>query len=237
MRVGFYLADQNPHRDRTLGVTAYTAGLLQELQKSSALHLIALTSSSSYAPPAGVVSHRYAIRTDRSLARAAVDNFHPFLPSPEVDLWHYPKGHLPMLSRFRRPTIGTVHDVILQHYADRYPAARSRLAYGYWLAVLKRSIARLDFIVTVSEFSAAAIRSFCERHRLRCPPIRVTYEAAACNRQRLRKLSGVARADVSIGLVASLGRVLSPIAVPADPGLRRRIDNGRPALRSAGSAP
>ena len=179
MRIGFYVADQNPHRDRTLGVTGYSDGLIRELQKSRDLELIALTSRSSYSPGSEIVSRRLRFRTDRSLTRALVDNLHPLFARSDVDLWHYPKGHLPLLGRFRRPVVGTVHDVILQHYADHYPHARSRAAYGYWLTVLKRSIARFDRILTVSEFSRRAIMIFCERHQIKAPPIDVTYEGFA----------------------------------------------------------
>jgi glycosyltransferase involved in cell wall biosynthesis len=44
---------------------------------------------------------------------------------------------------------------------------------------LKRSISRFDLILTVSEFSKAAIIAFCARHGLVCPPIRVTFEGFA----------------------------------------------------------
>ena len=49
------------------------------------------------------------------------------------------------------------------------------MTFSYWLYVLKRSVPRFDLILTISEFSATAIREFCFRHRLACPPIRVTY--------------------------------------------------------------
>jgi glycosyltransferase involved in cell wall biosynthesis len=110
------------------------------------------------------------------VARLLVDHLHPLFRAPKVDLWHYPKGHLPLLCRFKSPVIGTVHDVILQHYVDKYPRDRSATAYRYWLAVLKRSISGFDSIVTVSRTSESAIRTFCDRHRLRCPSIYVTYE-------------------------------------------------------------
>ncbi len=105
-----------------------------------------------------------------------MDNFHRVFYRPDVDLWHYPKGHLPLAGNSRQARVGTIHDLIAQHCADQYPAARSGLAYRYWIAVLKRSIPRFDLILTVSEFSATAIRTFCERHRLVCPPVRVSYE-------------------------------------------------------------
>lgn len=176
MRIGFYLADQNPQRDRSLGITAYTDGLWSELKKQPELDLFALSSTSSYAPSDAYGQALIPIRTDRALARLAVDQLHPAFWRLTVDLWHYPKGFLPLFLRYRGPVVGTVHDLILQHYADHYPNARSRTAYAYWLAATKRSIARFDLIVTVSKVSETAIKEFCERHRLRCPPIHVTFE-------------------------------------------------------------
>jgi glycosyltransferase involved in cell wall biosynthesis len=111
-----------------------------------------------------------------------VDQFHTAAALPEVDIWHYPKGFLPLLSQPRGPVIGTVNDVILQFYADHYPAARSQLAYRYWLGMLRRSIPRFSHILTISQFSKKRIEEFCERHKLRCPPISVTYLARQWNR-------------------------------------------------------
>ncbi len=177
MRVGFYLADQNPHRDRSLGITSYTEGLLQQLQKRpQEISLLGLTSKSSYSPGTDIPGCRLPFRTDSGFGRLVADQFHPWLARSSVDLWHYPKGHLPLGMRYDKPLVGTVHDVILQYYADHYPRARSRAAYAYWLAVLRHSIPRFDLILTVSKFSERSIHEFCDRHGLRCPPIHVTYE-------------------------------------------------------------
>jgi glycosyltransferase involved in cell wall biosynthesis len=43
--------------------------------------------------------------------------------------------------------------------------------------MLKRSIERFDLILTISEFSKQRIVEFADRHRLRCPPVHVTYLA------------------------------------------------------------
>ncbi len=176
MRVGFYLADQNPQRDRTLGVTGYTDGLLRALQRHREIELAGLVSKGSFAPTSLAQRQTLPFSTAGAIGRILSDNFHPAVSHLQADVWHYPKGHLPVVRRFAAPCIGTVHDVILQHYADHYPGERPALAYTYWLGVLKRSIARFDSILTISQFSAQAIRKFCERHRLRCPPMEVTYE-------------------------------------------------------------
>jgi glycosyltransferase involved in cell wall biosynthesis len=177
LKVALYVADQNPHRDRTLGITGYTRGLITALQAQGGSALEVIHSASSYVPESGgIVKQRLPFRTDRAAGRLVADHLHPLFCRTDADLWHYPKGYLPLIKPRGRPVVGTVHDVILQHQADHYPRARSRLAYAYWLALMKRSIANFDLILTISEFSASSIRQLCERAGLRCPPIRVTYE-------------------------------------------------------------
>jgi len=178
MKIAVYVADQNPSRDRSLGITGYTDGLIHALARRQGIALIAVGSRSSYAPPAGegVEICRLPLPTHAAIGRLAADNLHPFICPTGTDLWHYPKGHLPLLGRSRKPVVGTVHDLIVQYGADHYPEARSRMAYDYWILVLKRSIPRFDVILTVSKFSEIAIRTFCDRYDLTCPPIWVSYE-------------------------------------------------------------
>src|SRR4051812_36079598 len=118
MNVAFYLADQNPQRDRSLGITGYTDGLLRALLARGDVGLAALTSASSYAPPAGVATRRLPFSTAGGGLRLVADNLHPLAAGIAADIWHYPKGHLPLTGRYRAPVVGTVHDLILQHYAD-----------------------------------------------------------------------------------------------------------------------
>lgn len=177
LRVTFYCADQNPHRDRSLGITGYTQGLLAELQRSHEVALRAVVSKSSAAPPAGIPTSRIPFATDWTLGRLLSDHLHPlFRRTERADLWHYPKGFLPLIARVDAPAVATVHDTILQHYADHYPGTRSRADFGYWLHMSRRSIASADLILTVSDFSRGAILAFAERHKLACPPVHVTYQ-------------------------------------------------------------
>jgi glycosyltransferase involved in cell wall biosynthesis len=175
MEALFYLADQNPHRDRSLGITEYSRGLISNLVTDHKVAVTVLTSKSAYQGENNIKSIALPFRTDRFPGRIAADFLHP-LWLPKSTLVHYPKGFLPAMRPKADLICGTVHDLILQHYADNYPHARSKFAYLYWLHILKQSITRFGLILTVSEFSAAAIRNFCSRHHLACPPIRVTYE-------------------------------------------------------------
>lgn len=179
MRVQFYVADQNPGRDRSRGITEYTHGLLDQLRLRDGIELSCLASRSSYRPTnAATRVHSLPFRTDHTAGRLLSDQLHPFLYRGDADLWHYPKGFLSWLWRPRTPTVGTVHDTILAFYAEHYPESRSRAAFAYWCDQLARSLARFDRVLTVSEFSKGAIQAFCERRRIRTPPIDVTYEGA-----------------------------------------------------------
>jgi glycosyltransferase involved in cell wall biosynthesis len=66
--------------------------------------------------------------------------------------------------------------------------------------VLRRSVARFDMILTVSGWSKRAILSFCERHRVTAPPIRVTYESIRTPPERAG--SGGNKRDVVVHLAS-----------------------------------
>jgi glycosyltransferase involved in cell wall biosynthesis len=180
MNICFYCADQNPHRDRSLGITNYTFSLLSHLLKSGEVSLQALASKSSVGLPAGISMTALPFRTDHTFGRLLADHLHPFLAYGVrgADLWHYPKGFLPLGPQVRKPKVGTIADTILQFYADNYPGFRSKAAYAYWIAMLKNAIVHFDLILTVSEFSKRSILEFAQRHRLKEPAVFVTYQGA-----------------------------------------------------------
>jgi len=175
--VCFYCADQNPPRDRSRGITFYTYGLLSHLRDAKSVELTALVSKSSFAIPDGIERLTLPFRTDHVAGRLLGDHFHPLIvPRDVAEIWHYPKGFLPAGLHVHARKVGTIADVMIQFDADHHPESRSKLAFTYWLWMLRHSIRTLDLILTVSEFSKRAILEFCDRHRLSCPPIIVTYE-------------------------------------------------------------
>src|SRR4051812_48796783 len=94
--VCFYCADQNPHRDRSRGITQYTYGLMSHLRDSPELTLKAMVSKSSFPVPTGISQIIFPLRTDRLLARLAADQLHPLFGSRgSAEVWHYPKGFIP----------------------------------------------------------------------------------------------------------------------------------------------
>ena len=173
--VCFYCADQNPARDRSRGITYYTDGLLTHLR--GVVRLKALVSKSSFHIPASIERIELPFRTNHLPGRLAADHLHPLIVGKQgAEIWHYPKGFLPLGPQVRAKKVGTVADVMLQYEADHYPDSRSKLAFAYWIGMLKNSLQHLDLVITVSEFSKQAIGEFCARHRLRPPPIVVTYQ-------------------------------------------------------------
>jgi glycosyltransferase involved in cell wall biosynthesis len=198
MRILFYVADQNPHRDRTLGITTYTRRLLRALEARPEVELAALASASSYRPEPPVHLHRVPLRTDRALGRLLVDHG-AALVRTGADLWHFPKGHLPAF-RPRKPCVGTVHDTILMHYAEHYPETRSALAFAYWTRVLLASIRRLDLVCTGSYHARGQIEGVCARHGFPAPPIEVIPYGADWEEWAGREDMGVPKADYVLHL-------------------------------------
>jgi glycosyltransferase involved in cell wall biosynthesis len=180
--VCFYCADQNPSRDRSRGITYYTKDLLTHLCGSVSLK--ALVSRSSFQVPESIEQIRLPFRTDHLAGRLAADHFHPLIVGSQgADIWHYPKGFLPFGPQVRAKKVGTIADLMLQYEADVYPALRSNLEFTYWIGLLKHSLQHLDLVITMSEFSKRAIIEFCLRHKVKQPPIIVTFTAVTVLKQ------------------------------------------------------
>ncbi|HJT82299.1 MAG TPA: glycosyltransferase, partial [Chthoniobacterales bacterium] len=161
--VCFYCADQNTHRDRSRGITRYTLGLMSHLGQIDRLRLSAVASKSSIEIPEGIQRVVLPFRSDHLLGRLAIDHLHPILTrGQKPDIWHYPKGFLPAITRVHGKKVGTIADVMIQHDADHHPRSRPRLAWAYWIGMLKHSIQNFDHIITISEFSRRAILEFCD---------------------------------------------------------------------------
>lgn len=180
-KIAFYLADQNPHRDRSLGITTITKTLMGSLAGMPAYSLSQIVSESSFQFEHQDVSrHLLPWRTDGGKAsRILTDNLHPlFLSGLKPDIWLYPKGYISYVSKPKGVVVSIMHDTLLQHYADHYPETRSRLDLAYWLGLMKASIRRSDHILTVSQNAKQQILSFADRYGIPVPEIHVTYEAS-----------------------------------------------------------
>ena len=174
-----YLADQNPGHDRSFGISRMSQVVLEALQAGGRVQIETITSRTSQQAPAGVESTRILPwGTRRKWIRFLTDHFHPlFLPcAPVPDIYYFPKGYLPLFSRFCHPSVVTIHDTIIQYDEDHYPRWRKRIEYAYWALMLKHTLRNADRILTVSKSSKRQIREFMERHGIMRNEITVTYE-------------------------------------------------------------
>jgi glycosyltransferase involved in cell wall biosynthesis len=179
LAVAIFLADQNPHRDRSRGITEMTRCLVDQIKTRDDIRLIQIVSTSSFADPQlRCQSLRIPWRTDRPLGRLCSDALHPLFVRPKADVWYYPKGYLSLLATPSIPTIGTMHDTIVQHYADHYSGSRHRRDLNYWINVTKRSLRNLNSVLTVSQHAKGQLLNFCDRYRITPPTIAVTYESS-----------------------------------------------------------
>lgn len=177
MKLGYYLADQHVHKDRSIGITEYSISLARELCKRSQVDVFQVISKSSIKlENADLHSVKIPLRSEGSVGRILCDHLHG-LKLPKLDLIHYPKGFIPAI-KTKMPTVCTIHDTIIQHCIDHYPNTRSPFAFRYWLAMLLHSIRKADMIVTVSKHAKTQIQAVAERYKIKIPPIGVTYEGS-----------------------------------------------------------
>lgn len=173
LSVALYLADQNPHRDRTLGITRATRAIADEIHRDVAFTEV--VSASSVRLPEGQAAQavRLPFGTDGALGRLGADLLHPILARVSADVWFYPKGYVASAVPVGAPTLALVHDTILDHYARHHPGDRSALAMAFWLRQLRTTLRRATRVATISETARAQIEAFCARENIEPPPIDV----------------------------------------------------------------
>ena len=179
LRVSVYLADQNPGHDRSFGISRMSQVVIEALQASRQVSIRTIASKTSQQAPDSVDAERILPwGTRRKWVRLLTDHFHPLFDrhDPVSDLYYFPKGYLPLMSRFCQPSVVTIHDTIIQYDEDHYPEWRKTWEYGYWALLLKHTLRRADRIMTVSKSSMRQIEKFMDRHGIPRKAITVTYE-------------------------------------------------------------
>jgi len=177
--ISAYLADQNPGYDRSFGISRMSHVVLDALQAGGRVKIKAVASKTSQQAPGGVDSVRILPWGTRGKwVRLLTDHFHPLFGRSALvpDLHYFPKGYLPLLDWFCRPSVVTIHDTIIQYDEDHYPQWRKSWEYTYWAMMLKHTLRKATRILTVSEFSKQQIHEFMDRHRIPRNEIIVTYE-------------------------------------------------------------
>jgi glycosyltransferase involved in cell wall biosynthesis len=174
-----YLADQNPGHDRSFGISRMTQTVLAALLKTGKVSLETISSrTSQQGPREAHANHVLPWGTRRKWMRLLTDHLHPLFVRPEADgtVFYFPKGYLPWWHSFRRPSVVTIHDTIIQYDEDHYPAWRKSREYAYWARMLKHTLSHADHIMTVSQSSRRQIEDFMHRHGIPRNDITVTYE-------------------------------------------------------------
>ncbi|KAA1260429.1 D-inositol-3-phosphate glycosyltransferase [Rubripirellula obstinata] len=162
-----------------------TQSLLNSFAKRDDLEITQVISKSSFRDDvAASRTRRLPFRTDNPIGRLIADKGHNMFTNPEVDLWYYPKGYVAHFCQTSVPKIGTMHDTIVQYYADRYPETRSSRAFDYWIGNTQRSLRKLDRVLTISETAANQLRQFCDRYKIAIPTIDITYEGSCWEHRR-----------------------------------------------------
>ncbi len=182
VKLSVYLADQNPGYDRSFGISRMSQVVLKALQATGNVDIRAITSITSQQIPSDVGSSRQLPWGTRGkFTRFLTDHLHPLYTRTRhhTDICYFPKGYLPLLSTFCRPSVVTIHDTIVQYDEDHYPEWRSAWDYRYWSMMLRHTLEEADLILTVSESSRSQIMRFMERHRLVEKAITVTFEPCA----------------------------------------------------------
>ena len=177
--VSYYLADLNPHRDKSIGISNYTFDLVRAVSELRQLRIHTLESRSSLHHPCADQRDCWPFRTDTVAKRMLIDAvaWVPLNAAPS-EIIHFTKGLLPPTFLSTKKIVVTIHDMILDHYQRTYPEERSALEWRYWTRVLERTLLRADAIITVSEHARAQIEAFAHAHKLPLPSIFVTYEGS-----------------------------------------------------------
>jgi len=178
LHISAYLADQNPGHDRSFGISRMSQVVLAALQKTGQVRVEAITSKTSKQPPPDISTRVLPWGTRNKLVRLLTDHFHPLFSMKDgiPDVYYFPKGYLPCVNQFCRPSAVTIHDTIIQYDEDHYPEWREPRDYAYWAWMLKHTLREADLILTVSKSSKSQILGFMERHGIPDKEIVVTYE-------------------------------------------------------------
>lgn len=177
--VSYYLADLNPHRDKSIGISNYTVDLIGAVSELGRLRIHTLESRSSLQHRRADQRDRWPFRTDTVTKRMMVDALAwvPLNAAPS-QIIHFTKGLLPPTFVSTKKIVVTIHDMIIDHYQRTYPEERSRLEWRYWTHVLERTLHRADAVITVSEHARAQIEAFAHVRGFAPPRIFVTYEGS-----------------------------------------------------------
>ena len=170
MRVGLYLADLDRYRTDSHGIINYSLGLAKSLpaQLHNGEEIIIFAGDRIQGELALSGKRAVQVKTVRTprghFSRLMMDHTMAgvWAREHELDIFHFPKGHVPLLRPRRTRLVATVHDDIPMMYAHgAFRATRRRQVKALYIAcVTRHSLKVADRIITISNFSASSL----ERH-------------------------------------------------------------------------
>lgn len=179
IKVSAYLADQNPGHDRSYGISRMSQAVLESLHDGGRIDVEAIVSRTSQR--LNIDTNSTSILpwgTRLKSVRLLTDHLHPLflIHRGSPDIHYFPKGYLPLLHKYCKPSVVTIHDTIIQYDFDHYPTWRRAWEYRYWEWMLKHTLRKADRILTVSESAKHQVQNFMDRHEIPTKEITVTYE-------------------------------------------------------------
>ena len=179
IKVLAYLADQNPGHDRSYGISRMSQVVLESLHAGGRIDVEAIVSRTSQR--LDIDTNSTAVLpwgTRLKSVRLLTDHLHPLflLHRGTPDIHYFPKGYLPLLHNYCKPSVVTIHDTIIQYDFDHYRTWRKGWEYRYWEWMLKHTLRKADRILTVSESAKRQVLNFMDRHGIPSKEITVTYE-------------------------------------------------------------
>ncbi len=183
-RYGLYLSDLNRDKNDSHGIINYAVGLANALPGALAddEHLIIYANPAIARELTALAEDQLTVRItppptpvrrivgDHVLGvqRAAADG---------VQLLHFPKGFLPLVTPARMRVVATLHDDIPLMYArgdfgKEYASTKSH----YFTFALRHTLRRADALVTVSDTSLGRFMDLAKENDITMPPAFVSHQ-------------------------------------------------------------
>lgn len=181
VRLGVYLADQAWDRTQSKGIYAYSRLLVRQLAERLPEHELTLVVNRANRPdmlPPGHPEARVVCLPTACAAgfpRLVADHLLGLRAARvhELDLFHFPKGFIPLYPPGGIRITATVHDTIPLYYERHYAGHFGRVKLRYLRAMFRHTLHGAHALVTDSHFSRTALLDLARTWNLPVPAIDV----------------------------------------------------------------
>jgi glycosyltransferase involved in cell wall biosynthesis len=177
LSLAYSIADQNFDRTKSIGILNLSLQLVEALAPRTDFEKLEVFSNSSlrnwHGRLAGRPVHCYDRACDTRLGRIIWDQRQAYVEADRhrVTWLFLPKGFASFWRRPRMKLATYVHDVIGEHYNQRYPNAVSRAEAWYFRQSLLAVVKDSTVIFTNSDFSRRELLAFSDKYAIRPPEI------------------------------------------------------------------